>query len=99
MEMDLLVDSEHQGIDLVGPVPSSKSWQDRVEGALDHTQFHIDWQHKQVTCPQGKVSICCSERKTWRGTPNFVFTFDNKHIHQRQLLHQHRVLLHQPLQV
>src|SRR5690606_22270777 len=71
-------DSQKKGIDLLGPVPSSKSWQDRVEGAFDHTQFQIDWEKKQVTCPQGKVSVRCSERKTWRGTPNFVFTFDIK---------------------
>ena len=76
MEIDLLVDSQHKGIDLVGPVPSSKTWQDRVEGAFDHTQFHIDWQHRQATCPNGKTSIRCSERKTWRGTPNFTFVFD-----------------------
>ncbi len=78
MEMDLLVDSQHKGIDLVGPVPSSKTWQDRVEGAFDHTQFRIDWQHRQVICPNGKTSMRCSERKTWRGTPNFTFVFDNK---------------------
>jgi transposase len=76
MEIDLLVDSQHKGIDLVGPVPSSKTWQDRVEGAFDHTQFHLDWQHQQATCPNGKTSIRCSERKTWRGTPNFTFVFD-----------------------
>jgi transposase len=78
MEIDLLVDSQHKGIDLVGPVPSSKTWQDRVEGAFDHTQFHIDWKSQQVVCPNGKVSMRCSERKTWRGTPNFTFVFDNK---------------------
>lgn len=37
MEIDLLLSSKNRGIDLVGPVPSSKSWQDRVEGAYDHT--------------------------------------------------------------
>ncbi len=76
MEIDLLVDSQHKGIDLVGPVPSSKTWQDRVEDAFDHTQFHLDWQRQQATCPNGKTSIRCSERKTWRGTPNFTFVFD-----------------------
>jgi len=78
MEIDLLVDSQHKGIDLVGPVPSSKTWQDRVEGAFDHTQFHIDWKSRQVVCPNGKVSMRCSERKTWRGTPNFTFVFDKE---------------------
>jgi len=78
MEIDLLVKSHQKGIDLVGPVPSSKSWQDRVEGAFDHTQFHIDWEKRLVTCPMGKTSIRCSERKTGRGTPNFAFVFDQK---------------------
>jgi len=78
MEIDLLVESRKKGVDLVGPVPSSKSWQDRVEGAFDHTQFHIDWEKRLVTCPKSKTSTRCSERKTWRGTPSFVFVFDKK---------------------
>lgn len=75
MEADLLVSSQKRGIDLVGPVPSSKSWQDRTEEAFDHTQFHIDWQQRSATCPGGKSSERCSDRKTWRGTPSLVFTF------------------------
>ncbi|HSG41723.1 MAG TPA: transposase, partial [Anaerolineales bacterium] len=78
MEIDLLVASRNKGVDLVGPVPSSKSWQDRTEGAFDHTQFHIDWEKRLVTCPQGKTSVRCSERKSWRGTPSLVFVFDTK---------------------
>jgi len=76
MEIDLLLTSQKRGIDLVGPVPTSKSWQDRVEGAFDHTQFQIDWENRIVTCPNGKTSLTCSERKTWRGTPSFTFRFD-----------------------
>jgi transposase len=75
MEIDLLLDSQNRGIDLVGPVPSSKSWQDRVEGAFDHTQFQIDWENRVVTCPNRKTSRHCTERKTWRGTPSFTFVF------------------------
>lgn len=75
MEIDLLLDSQNRGIDLVGPVPSSKSWQDRVEGAFDHTQFQIDWEKRLVTCPHGKTSARCTERKTWRGTPSFTYVF------------------------
>ncbi len=76
MEIDLLLASQKRGIDLVGPVPTSKSWQDRVEGAFDHTQFQIDWEKRVVTCPNGKTSFPGSERKTWRGTPSFTFRFD-----------------------
>jgi len=75
MEIDLLLNSQKKGIDLVGPVPSSKSWQDRTEGAFDHTRFHIDWERRLVTCPNGKTSARCTERKTWRGTPSFAFVF------------------------
>jgi transposase len=78
MEIDLLVDSLSRGIDLVGPVPTSKSWQDRKEGALDHTQFRIDWEKRTATCPNGKTSSRCTERKTWRGTPNFSFVFSKE---------------------
>lgn len=78
MEIDLLLDSKNKGIDLVGPVPSSKSWQDRVEGAFNHTQFQIDWDKRIVTCPNHKTSARCSERKTWRGTPSFTFVFDKE---------------------
>lgn len=77
-EADLLVHSQKRGVDLLGPLPSSKSWQDRTEGALDHTQFHIDWERRVATCPGGKTSARCSDRKTWRGTPNLAFTFRAK---------------------
>ena len=78
MEIDLLLDSKNKGIDLVRPVPSSKSWQDRMEGAFNHTQFQIDWDKRIVTCPNHKTSARCSERKTWRGTPSFTFVFDKE---------------------
>jgi len=78
MEIDLLLRSQKKGVDLVGPVPSSKSWQDRVEGGFDHTKFQIDWERGVATCPNNKTSIHCSQRKTWRGTPNFVFVFNHK---------------------
>lgn len=75
VETNLLVSSQQRGIDLVGPVPSSKSWQDREEDAFDHTQFVIDWERSIATCPAGKTSERCMDRKTWRGTPNVAFRF------------------------
>lgn len=75
METDLLVSSQNRGIDLVGPMPSSKSWQDKDETAFDHSHFQIDWVNRVASCPGGKESTNCSDRKTWRGTPNLVFTF------------------------
>ena len=85
MEADLLVSSRNKGIELVGPVPSSKSWQDRVDEALDHTQFHIDWEQRVAICPGGKTSASCSERQTRRGTPNLVFQFSPADCHSCSL--------------
>jgi transposase len=78
METNLLVSSLGRGVDLVGPVPSSKSWQDRTEGAFDHTQFQIDWQRLVATCPDGKESAWVTPRQTWRGTPNMSFVFSRE---------------------
>jgi transposase len=75
MEADLLVGSQKRGIDLVGPVPSSKSWQSREEGAFDHTQFELDWEQRVAICPGGKRSRSWSDRKSWRGTPNIMVSF------------------------
>ena len=75
LETNLLVSSQKKGVDLLGPVHSSKSWQDRTEGAFDHSKFHIDWNHLVATCPGGKTSAYCSDRRTWRGTPNLAFAF------------------------
>ena len=75
METDLLVKSQKKGVDLVGPVPSHKSWQSRTDAAFDHTRFTIDWQAKRATCPNGKTSVYYAERETSRGTPNVLFAF------------------------
>lgn len=75
METDLLVESQTRGVDLVGPVPSSKSWQSRQADAFDHAQFEIDWQQQVASCPGGKTSATWSDRKSWRGTPNITVAF------------------------
>lgn len=88
MEIDLLLDAQQRDIDLLGPVPSGKSWQARTDGAFDHTMFDIDWQKRVATCPAGVQSRSCSDRKTWRGTTNLLFTFD-KHICRACDVRQH----------
>ena len=57
------VDGEHivtsqniYGVELLGPVTSSPSWQARADQGFDHAGFTIDWQAKQATCPQGNIS-------------------------------------------
>jgi hypothetical protein len=51
------------GVELVGPLPPDSGWQARDEGGFDLTQFRIDWDRKQVTCPTGTTS------RNWRRPP------------------------------
>src|SRR6266536_4987711 len=57
LDAEVLVSAEHrQKITLIGPVAADTSWQARDEHSFDKSQFSIDWQEQQVTCPQGKTS-------------------------------------------
>jgi transposase len=55
---ELLVSSrtEH-GVRLVGPVRPDVSWQTQADQGFDIAHFPIDWEAKQVTCPEGKTSV------------------------------------------
>jgi transposase len=53
----ILESRDMHGIDLIGPVHVDPSWQAHTPGAFDVSQFHIDWDHQVVTCPQGEQSI------------------------------------------
>ncbi len=54
-------------IDLIGPVHIDPSWQARTPGALDISQFAIDWLREQVTCPQGQRSVSWHRSKDAKG--------------------------------
>ena len=56
-----LVRAKQQHIELVGPTRKNASWQSKLEGGYDETQFDIDWEAKVVTCPEGKQSITWKE--------------------------------------
>jgi transposase len=66
VDADLLVSSQklHQ-IKLFGPPRDGNTWQAR-EGGYTPSQFAVDWQKQQVTCPQGKVSRSWQATKTKR---------------------------------
>ncbi len=55
IDADLLVTSTKRGVELLGPVRPNSSWQTKVKGAFELSQFRIDWDVQQVTCPEGKV--------------------------------------------
>ena len=49
---ELLLDAAARGITLTGPLPPDASPQAR-SGGYTTAMFSIDWDHQQVTCPQG----------------------------------------------
>lgn len=55
---------DEYGIDLLGPVGLDTHQGER----FPQTAFHIDWQAKTVTCPQGKTSINWSAQRKSSGT-------------------------------
>jgi len=70
----LLVASQQQGVDLVGPVRADTSWQARAGRGFDVSCFIIDWAQHTLTCPRGRTSHIWSESHD---------TFDNPVIHVR----------------
>jgi len=52
---DLLLAARARGITLLAPVPPDSSPQAR-SGGYAAAMFTIDWENKQVTCPEGQVS-------------------------------------------
>jgi len=62
VDADNLVTSQRDhGVDLVGPPLGDTHWQARTAGAFDADCFAIDWEARQVTCPQGHTSGKWSE--------------------------------------
>jgi len=51
-----LLSSQAKRIDLFGPAPADMSWQARSEGGIVQSQFTIDWDKQEVTCPQGQMT-------------------------------------------
>ncbi|MDQ3641219.1 MAG: IS1182 family transposase [Actinomycetota bacterium] len=57
VDAELLVDSQAEhGVRLVGPVRPDVSWQTQAAQGFDISHFVIDWETRQVTCPEGKTS-------------------------------------------
>jgi transposase len=57
VDAGLLVHSQAQGIDLVGPASAPQDWQTRAGAGFDQTHFTIDWPTRTATCPQGRQSV------------------------------------------
>ncbi len=47
---------ERFGIDVVGPAAVDTQWQAQTTQGIDASQFLLDWEHQQATCPEGHTS-------------------------------------------
>ncbi len=57
IDSDVLVSSrEEHGVDLLGPVPADLGWQARAGEGFDIPSFSIDWDAREITCPEGRRS-------------------------------------------
>jgi hypothetical protein len=52
----LLVAAAHDGIELAGPVKATGGLSGAGPGGYKSTDFRIDWDAREATCPQGKTS-------------------------------------------
>jgi transposase len=59
----LLVSSQQDyGITLRGPARPNPNWQATIKGAYTVADFAVDWERRQVHCPQGKAAASWAER-------------------------------------
>jgi transposase len=79
VDAELLVDSQQRyGVELFGPTRPNPSWQTKVDGAYGIDQFAIDWERRQVHCPQGKVATAWKEALDHTGQPIIYVDFRTK---------------------
>lgn len=64
------------GLTLLGSVPADTSWQAQAATGFDVTQFHVDWQQQQVTCPVGKTNQCWTRTHDRYGKDVIHIKFD-----------------------
>jgi transposase len=75
-DAEMLVQSQLQGIDLVGPVHRDTSWQAQAGQGYDLTCFTIDWRAKAACCPQGQISRRWTSTHDQDGNPVIQIQFD-----------------------
>jgi transposase len=69
--------SQQKGIDLMGPPLPNPSWQAKIEGGYDASQFTIDWDEMVAICPQGKRTVYWKEETRTSGKTSIHFAFSD----------------------
>ena len=76
VSVDHILDARaDHSVELVGPLPPDSGWQARDEQGFDLSRFAIDWDQKQVICPNGKTSRNWRQSTSRNGLPIIQATF------------------------
>jgi transposase len=52
----VVTSQKRYGVEVVGPARPNVSWQSKIPGGFDISQFKVNWNTKRVICPMGKKS-------------------------------------------
>jgi transposase len=77
----LLTAQNELGIELRSPIREKVSWQAKADAGYDLAHFSIDWERRQVTCPQGQVSQHWLERPAGARQAGIQVRFTRAHCH------------------
>ncbi len=66
---NIVESQEKHGIILYGPTRQDTSWQKRLAGGFDLSQFQIDWENKKVTCPENNSATSWRTASSQHGLP------------------------------
>jgi transposase len=82
IDAELLVSSQQDdGITLRGPARRNPNGQANVEGAYTLADFAVDWERRQVHCPQGKAAASWAERIDATGRAYIQVRFRRQDCH------------------
>lgn len=80
LDAQVLVTSQQDyAVQMVGRITPDHSWQAQAGYGFDAAGFAIDWEQRQVVCPQGHVSRYWAERKRPQQAPAIQVQFAKEH--------------------
>ncbi len=71
----LVTSKSNYGVELISLVSEPTGWQAKAKTGFDLAAFQIDWERKQVVCPEGKVSRTWSNIVPARGNNEHLVRF------------------------
>jgi transposase len=75
---ETLLSSQQEEVDLYGPIQNDHSWQAKAGEGYDLACFVIDWEAKQVVCPQGQRTTIWTPAKSADGRDMIHAAFHKK---------------------